>query len=162
MLWRRKQTLPKYLSIWKVKLKRFFVVCLRPHGLVQKGQIYWKYLVQASVAESTEQYSYKYPKTCFASHMLNNTEVWAIQTSPPPNTVDTTITPLTSAEWPRPIGCLIFIGHFPQKSPTISGSFARNDLRVKAFYGSSPLCSKVLQDQQFLTDYMYSYLWIHR
>jgi len=27
----------------------------------------------------------------------------------------------------RCIGCLIFIGHFPQKNPTISGSFAERD-----------------------------------
>jgi len=43
--------------------------------------------------------------------------------------------------WQTPIGCLIFICHFLQKSPIISGSFAKNDLQLKASNGSSPPCT---------------------
>ena len=51
-------------------------------------------------------------------------------------------TDVMATGWLRPIGRLIFIGHFPQKSPMICGSFAGNDLQLKAFYESSPPCTE--------------------
>ena len=36
--------------------------------------------------------------------------------------------------WRGYIGCLIFIGHFPQKNPIISGSFAGNDLQLHSMH----------------------------
>jgi len=42
--------------------------------------------------------------------------------------------------WRRTIRCHIFIGHFLQKSPVISDSFAKSDLQLKVSYASSPPC----------------------
>jgi len=43
--------------------------------------------------------------------------------------------------WCRVIGCIIFTGHFLQKSSVISVSFAKNHLHLKASYGSSLPCT---------------------
>jgi len=49
--------------------------------------------------------------------------------------------------WRRPIGCLIFTGHFPHKGRVNCGSFAKNDLQLKANCESWSPCTHIFESR---------------
>ena len=68
--------------------------------------------------------------------------------------------------WCRVIGCLIFIGHFLQKSPIVCGFFAIHDLQLKASCDSTPPCThssclyvcRCINTRIYICSYTYTHL----
>jgi len=62
--------------------------------------------------------------------------------------------------WRRPIGCLIYVGHFPQKSPVMTCSFAKIDLQLEASNGSSPPCCEEMMHVASVYE-LWKWVWAH-
>ena len=77
-----------------------------------------------------------YPPSHVFHQSLHSYETHAYET----NSVEKAVRS-SGTGWCRVIGCIIFTGHFLQKSSVISVSFAKNHLHLKASYGSSPPCT---------------------
>jgi len=65
-----------------------------------------------------------------------------------------------STRWQKLIGSLVFICHFQQKSPIISGSFVENDLQHRGSYESAQLPVYQLFMHTYLCMYMYDVKYI--